>query len=112
MKLSESRKNSFKNRVDDIVAKIPSGRVMTYGDVAILAGQPTAARAVGGIAHFGNVNLPWQRVVNRFGDCASGYPGGKDGHRQVLEAEGFAIENYRIIDFADRRWWPGGNIDE
>ena len=44
--------------------------------------------------------------VNRLGDCASGYYGGKEGHRQVLEAEGFEVADYRIVDFAERRWRP------
>lgn len=98
--------NNFKAAVYEIVAQIPEGRVMTYGDIAALAGHPYAARQVGGLAHFGPTELPWHRVVNRFGNCASGYYGGKEGHRQVLEAEGFAVENYRIVNFAERRWLP------
>lgn len=96
----------FRQRVYELVAQIPEGRVMTYGDIAGLCGYARAARIVGGIAHFGPTDLPWHRVVNRFGDCASGYYGGKEGHRQMLEAEGFAIEDYRIVDFKERRWRP------
>lgn len=79
---------------------------MTYGDIAALCGQAHASRIVGGLAHFGPTELPWHRVVNRFGDCASGYYGGKEGHRQALEAEGFGVVDYRIVDFAERRWRP------
>lgn len=96
----------FRDAVYALVAQIPSGRVMTYGDIAALAGHAHAARQVGGLAHFGPPELPWHRVVNRFGDCASGYYGGKEGHKQALEAEGFTIENYRITDFTERRWRP------
>ena len=96
----------LKGAVYEIVAQIPEGRVMTYGDIAALAGYANAARQVGGLAHFGPTDLPWHRVVNRLGDCASGYYGGKEGHRQVLEAEGFEIEQYRIVDFEKRRWRP------
>ena len=96
----------LKSAVYEIVAQIPEGRVMTYGDIAALAGYANAARQVGGLAHFGPTDLPWHRVVNRLGDCASGYYGGKEGHRQVLEAEGFEIEQYRIVDFEKRRWRP------
>ena len=96
----------LKDAVYEIVAQIPEGRVMTYGDIAALAGYANAARQVGGLAHFGPTDLPWHRVVNRLGDCASGYYGGKEGHRQVLEAEGFEIEQYRIVDFEKRRWRP------
>lgn len=98
--------DTFKARVYDLVAQIPTGRVMTYGDIAAICGQAHASRIVGGLAHFGPTELPWHRVVNRFGDCASGYYGGKEGHKQVLEAEGFTVVDYRITDFAERRWRP------
>lgn len=99
--------SGFRERVYDIVAQIPEGRVMTYGDIAALAGEAHAARIVGGLAHFGPTELPWHRVVNRFGDMASGYYGGKEGHQAMLEAENFVIRDYRIIDFEKRRWRPG-----
>ncbi|HCR55339.1 TPA: cysteine methyltransferase [Candidatus Saccharibacteria bacterium] len=98
--------SNFKQAVYKIVASIPVGRVMTYGDIAALAGHPYAARQVGGLAHFGPSDLPWHRVVNRTGDCASGYYGGKEGHKQVLEQEGFNVKDYRIVDFKERRWLP------
>jgi methylated-DNA-protein-cysteine methyltransferase-like protein len=79
---------------------------MTYGDIAVLCGHPYAARQVGGLAHFGPVDLPWHRVVNRHGDCASGYYGGKEVHKQALESEGFEVVEYRIVDFDARRWRP------
>jgi len=94
----------FKQRVYNIVEQIPKGRVMTYGDIAVLAGSPNAARQVGGLAHFGPTNLPWHRVVNRHGDCASGYYGGKEGHKLALESEGHIIDSYRIVDFSTSRW--------
>ena len=43
----------FKERVYAFVAQIPKGKVMTYGQLAALAGNARAARIVGGIAHFG-----------------------------------------------------------
>ncbi len=98
--------SNFNQIVLELVAQIPEGRVMTYGDIAAIAGHPHAARQVGGVAHFGPTDLPWHRVVNRFGDCASGYYGGKEGHKQVLEAEGFKVVNYQIVDFEERRWRP------
>lgn len=80
---------------------------MTYGDIAALCGSPYAARIVGGIAHFGPVDLPWQRVVNRHGGLASGFYGGKTGHKTALEAEGVAIDDgYQVVRFEERRWRP------
>jgi methylated-DNA-protein-cysteine methyltransferase-like protein len=81
----------FKERVESIVAQIPKGRVMTYGQLAALCGNAGAARIVGGIAHFGNPDLPWQRVVNKKGGLAAGYPGGREGHKNHLEQEGVVV---------------------
>lgn len=97
----------FKQRVVTIVESIPFGRVMTYGDVASYAGQPNGARIVGQLAHFGPPDLPWQRVVNRFGGLASGYYGGRNGHKTALELEGLKIDGeYKIINFEKVRWRP------
>ena len=98
--------STFQADVLAIVAQIPEGKVMTYGDIASIAGHPYAARQVGGVAHFGPTELPWHRVVNRYGDCASGYYGGKEGHKTALESEGFTVKDYRITDFKERRWRP------
>ncbi|MCL2038081.1 MGMT family protein [Candidatus Saccharibacteria bacterium] len=104
--MDEKLESNFSQRVCGLVAQIPHGRVMTYGDIATLCGHPNAARIVGGIAHFGDPDLPWQRVVNRFGGLASGYYGGKRGQQKDLEAEGVPIEDFKIIDFEERRWLP------
>lgn len=98
--------DDFKQSVYEIVSSIPKGRLMTYGDIATFAGHPYAARQVGGLAHFGPTELPWHRVVNRLGECAAGYYGGKKGHQAALEAEGFSVKDFRVIDFEERRWHP------
>src|SRR4051812_14800574 len=100
---------NFRVRVEQLVAQIPRGRVMTYGQLAALCGNARAARIVGGIAHFGDPGLPWQRVVNKQGGLASGYPGGRWGHKQVLEAEGFAVSDDYTVDVAHLLWWPPGD---
>lgn len=98
--------SGFRERVEAIVAQIPQGRVMTYGQLAALCGNARAARIVGGIAHFGDPNLPWQRVVNKQGGLASGYPGGRAGHKQVLEAEGVAVSEDYKVNVANLIWSP------
>lgn len=97
---------TFRNRVEALVAQIPEGRVMTYGQLAALCGSPRAARIVGGIAHFGDPDLPWQRVVNKQGGLASGYPGGKRGHKAVLESEGIEVDEDFKIDIGKLLWDP------
>lgn len=97
----------FSERVNALVSQIPKGRVMTYGQIAALCGNPRAARIVGGIAHFGNPDLPWQRVVNKQGGLASGYPGGRRGHKEHLEAEGVIVSEDMRVDIEELIWWPG-----
>lgn len=97
----------FKEEVYALVRQIPKGRVMTYGQLAALAGHPYAARVVGGIAHWGDPDLPWQRVVKKSGSLAEGYPGGLSGHKQVLEAEGVEVSNDYRVDIERLLWWPG-----
>ena len=104
--MSDKVGDDFRNRVESIVSQIPKGRVMTYGQLAALCGNARAARIVGGIAHFGDPKLPWQRVVNKQGGLASGYPGGWQGHRAALEAEGIEVsDNYRV-DIGKLLWNP------
>ena len=103
---------NFRQRVELLVAQIPRGRVMTYGQLAALCGNARAARIVGGIAHFGDPDLPWQRVVNKQGGLAAGYPGGRSGHKFVLEQEGFEVSEDYTIDVARLIWWPEGSEEK
>jgi methylated-DNA-protein-cysteine methyltransferase-like protein len=98
--------SSFRQRVEAIVAQIPKGRVMTYGQIAALVGNARAARQVGGVAHYGDPALPWQRVINKQGGLASGYYGGRSGHKQVLEGEGVKVSNDYKVNVEELIWWP------
>ena len=95
----------FKQLVESYVAAIPYGRVMTYGQLAALSGRPQAARVVGGIAHFGDPDLPWHRVVAKHGGLARGYPGGRRAHMKHLLDEGVQF-NGSLVDMEKAMWWP------
>lgn len=102
-------KENLKSKVEAMVSQIPSGKVMTYGQLAALAGSPRAARVVGGIAHYGDQELPWHRVVNKKGGLASGYHGGRITQKEHLEAEGIKCQSsegqwYVAVD--ELLWWP------
>ncbi len=99
---------NFRQRVEMLVAQIPQGRVMTYGQLAALCGNARAARIVGGIAHFGDPDLPWQRVVNKQGGLAAGYPGDRQGHKAALEHEGYLVSDEYQVDVHMLLWWPEG----
>jgi len=112
MKLNQESQNllsnahpKFNSLVLELVSTIPEGRLMTYGQIAVLAGHPRAARIVGGIAHYGDPRLPWHRVVNKQGFLACGYPGGRGAHQLALEKEGVIINNLRA-PIEELIWWP------
>lgn len=98
--------SGFRKKVEVLMAQVPEGSVTTYGDLAALAGHPYAARIVGGMAHYGDIELPWHRLVNRFGGLASGYHGGREAQQAHLEAEGTTVTDFIVDNFKERRWQP------
>jgi methylated-DNA-protein-cysteine methyltransferase-like protein len=97
----------FKNRVYDLVRRIPRGNVMTYGQIAAICGAAWASWEVGQIAHTGPADLPWQRVVNKQGGLASGWPGGgRAAHKALLEADGVAVSEDYKVDITNLLWHP------
>ena len=92
--------NTFE-KIYKVVKSIPEGKVATYGQVALLAGNPRWARVVGYALH---VNpepgiIPCHRVVNREGKVAPGFAFGGEGvQRQLLESEGIVFETDGRID--------------
>lgn len=97
----------FKLRVYDLVAQIPKGRVMTYGQIAALCGAAWAAWEVGQIAHTGPDGLPWQRVVNKQGGLAAGWPGGgKAAHAARLKHDGVEVSDDFTVDINKLLWNP------
>ena len=100
---------AFRDGVYTLVAQIPKGRVMTYGQIAALCGRPRAAWEVGQIAHTGPTELPWQRVVNKQGGLALGWPGGgREAHKAILEADGVVVSDEYTVDVGSLLWWPEG----
>ena len=98
--------NNFSEEVYVIMRKLPSDKVTTYGDVAAMAGSPYASRVVGGISHYGEPDIAWHRLVNRFGGLASGFPGGREVQEQLLLQDGITCTNLIVDDFEERRWKP------
>lgn len=96
----------FTAAVLDIVASIPVGTVMTYGDVAALLGS-RAARAVGNIMSGYGSDVPWWRVVRSSGHPAIGH---EDSALEHFRTEGTALlvteEGYRV-DLRLARYSPG-----
>lgn len=92
----------FRLVVYDIVSAIPRGRVLSYSDVARLAGFPNHSRQVGRALHLAPtaLDIPCHRVVNAYGHTASRWP----EQKQLLEAEGVAFTRGGHVDMARSRW--------
>jgi methylated-DNA-protein-cysteine methyltransferase-like protein len=96
-------------RVYALVQQVPSGKVVTYGQVAALLGSPQAARAVGYALRVlpPGSGVPWHRVINHHGSISPRYPAqGPILQRQLLEAEGLRFDAQDGIDLTLYRWQP------
>ena len=70
--MDKQRQNGFFERVYEVIAQIPRGKVITYGQIAALLGNPRAARSVGWALRVCPDALPWQRVVMSDGTITGG----------------------------------------
>ena len=96
-------------RICAVVARIPRGRVATYGQIALLAGLPGRARLVGHVLRVlpSGSDLPWHRVVNAQGKIS---PRGdlldhEDLQAHLLEREGVRFAG-GAISLERYRWQP------
>jgi methylated-DNA-protein-cysteine methyltransferase-like protein len=98
---------TVRDRVLRVVREIPPGHVSTYGDVARFAGAPRAAREVGWALSSlpEGSDVPWWRVVNRFGAISPRGHGSSD-QRSRLEEEGLLLGVEGRIDL-NRFGWDG-----
>ncbi|MEM6160605.1 MGMT family protein [Erwinia sp. P6884] len=97
--------DTFQQRIWQIVAAIPFGKVTTYGDVARLAGSPRAARQVGGVLKRlpAGSALPWHRVINRLGEISL-TGDDLDRQRYALINEGVRVSPEGKIALSEYRW--------
>lgn len=87
------------DRIYEAVMQIPCGRVATYGQVAVLAGNRYYARAVGNALHKNPAPgiIPCHRVVNSKGRLAPSFAfGGEERQKELLESEGVRVENGKV----------------
>lgn len=98
---SKNANNGFFQSVYKVVAKIPKGKVASYGMIARALGSPRAARQVGWALHvnpyFGEV--PCHRVVNRNGFLSGSFAfGGINVQRDMLINEGVEVDEQNNVD--------------
>ena len=94
--------HAFVGEVYDVVAQIPPGRVMSYGQIAQLICRPDHARQVGNAlkAAPAHMHLPCHRVVGSTGRTAPGW----FEQRELLEREGIVFKKNGCVDISRFRW--------
>lgn len=102
MKHNQVNPQPFQNQVYEVVAQIPAGRVISYGEIALLLGKPRYSRMVGRAlkqvpAH---LSLPCHRVVNAQGRLAPGWP----EQKELLTEEGVKFRQNGEVNMKLYRW--------
>ena len=103
----KNEKLRYRERVYEIVRRIPRGRVMTYGQIAELLGEGYTPRTVGFAMHDSDDRTPWHRVINAQGACSTGrvvLP--HDKQQRLLETEGVHFDKTGRCDLQRFLWLP------
>jgi len=85
-------------RIVDVIRALAPGEVVTYGDIAEVAGYPGRSRLVGRILATTDEELPWWRVVNAAGRLV---PGNEHEQAAVLRGEGVVVRDGKV---REARW--------
>lgn len=101
---------SYREKVYEIVRQIPSGKVMTYGQIAEILGEGYTARTIGYVMHAADTEkVPWQRVINSKGGCSTQKLTVPHNIQQtILEDEGIEFSEKGFCDLNIYRWFPEG----
>jgi methylated-DNA-protein-cysteine methyltransferase-like protein len=98
---------SFFEKVYAAVQQIPKGKVASYGQIALLCGNPKAPRAVGEALHRNPMPglIPCHRVVNRDGRLAPAFAfGGVGEQKRMLEEEGVPVNEKGYVNMRQYAW--------
>ena len=99
-----SAEQSVFERIYNAVKKIPEGKVVTYGQVALVAGNPRWARVVGYALHNNPdpEHIPCYRVVNREGRVSPAFVfGGQNVQIEMLKADGVRFIDETHVDMSN-----------
>jgi methylated-DNA-protein-cysteine methyltransferase-like protein len=98
--------SSFTENIINVIKNIPKGKVLTYGFIAKLAGNPRAARQVSWVLHSSSkkYNLPWHRVISSNGKLSMTSFEDKQHQKKLLELEGVKFLSEFKIDLKKYLW--------
>ncbi|MFX1328913.1 MAG: MGMT family protein [Promethearchaeota archaeon] len=98
--------SEFTEKIIYVIKNIPKGKVLTYGFIAKLAGNPSAARQVSWILHSSTkkYNLPWHRVINSKGLIALKSVEDREYQKNLLQKEGIEVLNDFKVDLKKFLW--------
>ena len=104
--------NEFSERVIEIILSIPEGKVVSYGWIALMAGNPRGARQVARLLHSasGKYDLPWHRVVNSSGRISLPSGMGLEEQALLLRNEGVIVSEDGRIKMIRFHWAPGTEL--
>jgi methylated-DNA-protein-cysteine methyltransferase-like protein len=110
-KSSRGVDSKYREKVFKLVRKIPRGRVMTYGQIALILGEGYTPRTVGFVMHSAGLeDVPWQRVINSAGKCSTGkltIP--INLQQKLLESEGIEFDTKGKCNLDKYLWHPMDN---
>jgi methylated-DNA-protein-cysteine methyltransferase related protein len=100
--------NPFTAKAIDIIKNIPAGKVMTYGQIARLAGSPRGARQVVRILHSMSkkYHLPWHRVINAKGALGLQDDEAFSVQKLSLEVEGVEFLQGNLVSLEEYQFHP------
>jgi methylated-DNA-protein-cysteine methyltransferase-like protein len=114
MRGNNQNENDFFKRVYEVTRLIPYGRVTSYGAIARFIGSGRSARMVGwalNVSHNKPEFIPAHRVVNRNGLLSGKHHfGNSTTMQQLLENEGFIIEDDQVTEFREKFWDPSSEL--
>lgn len=98
--------NPFTEKAIQIIKSIPQGKVMTYGQIAKVAGSPRGARQVVRILHSmsAKYNLPWHRVINAKGEIMIADEESAYSQKSMLKEEGVKFLANGCVDLKESRY--------
>jgi methylated-DNA-protein-cysteine methyltransferase related protein len=99
------KNNLFFQKVYAIVSRIPSGKVVSYGQIAAFLGNPRSSRMVGLAMHGAHQSIPWHRVVMKSGKLPfDGVSFDSTSQKELLAHEGITFFEDGTVDMKKHIW--------